>query len=175
MKQLRITEKQSPFYAYFENLYRISFPIFEQRTEQQQVLAFSSPAYHLNIYLDGEVFVGFIAFWEFDRYLYIEHFAVHPDLRGKGYGSIALKALQDSTTKRLLLEIDPVTDNISAKRLHFYELNGFSSNPYPHVHPPYREGFHGHNLVVLTTGGGISPEEYNQFDTDLREIVMRFK
>lgn len=174
MKQLRITEKQSPFYSDFENLYRISFPIFEQRTEQQQIQAFSSLAYHLNIYLDGETFVGFIAYWEFDYYLYIEHFAVHPDLRGKGYGSIVLKTLQDSTNKRLLLEIDPVTDEISAKRLHFYQLNGFYTNLYRHTHPPYREGFHGHELVVLTTVGQISQEEYAQFDTDLREIVMRF-
>lgn len=172
MKQLRITRKQSPFYEDFIALYRNSFPLFEQRTEEQQIQAFSSSVYHLNIYMNGDIFAGFIAYWEFDRYLYIEHFAICPDLRGKGYGSIVLKTLQDSSSKRLLLEIDPVTDAISAKRLRFYEQNGFCANPFPHVHPPYREGFHGHNLVVLTTGGELSPEEYECFDTDLREVVM---
>ncbi|RHR40053.1 GNAT family N-acetyltransferase [Parabacteroides sp. AF18-52] len=174
MKQIRVADKQSPLYADFEQLYRISFPIFEQRTEEQQLLAFSSPSYHLVAYVEDGTFVGFIAYWEFTHYLYIEHFAIHTDLRGKGYGSIVLKALQDSCDKRLLLEIDPVTDDVSAKRLHFYELNGFSANPYPHIHPPYREGFHGHDLVVLTTKGKITQDEYTQFAWDLRGIVMCF-
>lgn len=174
MKQQRITSKQSSLYTDFEQLYRISFPIFEQRTEEQQMKAFSSSSYHLVAYADDETFIGFIAYWEFASYLYIEHFAIHPSLRGKGHGSIILKSLQDASGKRLLLEIDPVTDAVSAKRLRFYEQNGFSANPYRHVHPPYREGFHGHELVVLATGGSLSPEEYEQFDKDLKEIVMSF-
>lgn len=176
MKQQRITRNDNPFYPSFNSLYQISFPIFEQRTEEQQMLAFSSSAYHLDIFLeeDNNTFIGFIAYWEFNSYLYTEHFAIHPDLRGKGYGSLVLKALQNSNSKRLLLEIDPVTDEISAKRLHFYELNGFSANSYPHIHPPYRAGFQGHDLIVLTTQGQITPQEYEQFATDLRETVMHF-
>lgn len=174
MNQIIVTGKESPSYPDFEKLYRLSFPIFEQRTEEQQMQAFLSPSYHLTVYAEEETFVGFIAYWEFTHYLYIEHFAIHPDLRGKGYGSIVLKTLQDGYDKRLLLEIDPVTDDISAKRLHFYELNGFTANPYPHVHPPYREGFHGHDLIVLTTKGGITLDEYKQFATDLQDAVMRF-
>lgn len=174
MKQIRVTNKQSPLYTDFEQLYRISFPIIEQRTEEQQMQAFSSSSYHLAIYVEDGTFVGFIAYWVFTHYLYIEHFAIHPDLRGKGYGSVVLKTLRDSCAKRLLLEIDPVTDDVSAKRLHFYKLNGFSANPYPHIHPPYRKGFHGHDLVVLTTGGGITPDEYKQFARDLKGIVMCF-
>ena len=62
-------------------------PIFEQRTQEQQEKAFSCADYHLVGYSEGDMFVGFISYWEFGSYRYIEHFAVHQGLRGRGYGS----------------------------------------------------------------------------------------
>ncbi|RHJ85350.1 GNAT family N-acetyltransferase [Parabacteroides sp. AM08-6] len=173
MERTRITDTQSPLYPCFEQLYHMSSPIFEQRTEQQQHLAFVSQKYHLNIYTEGEIFIGFIAYWDFDDYLYVEHLAICPDLRGKGYGAAILKE-SEKEGKRLLLEIDPVIDDISAKRLHFYELNGFSLNPYPHIHPPYRKGFDAHRLVILTTRGELTQQEYERFNADLKDCVMSF-
>lgn len=47
MDILEITRKQDPLYPAFEQVYATSFPLFEQRTEQQQEQAFQSPNYHL--------------------------------------------------------------------------------------------------------------------------------
>lgn len=171
MKQIRINES-SPFYIAFKNLYQNSFPIFEQRTDEHQLKAFSFQNYHLDVYVEEKTFIGFIAYWEFDEYLYIEHFAIAPELRGKGYGGTVLNLLKASMEKPLLLEIDPVTDAVSANRLHFYEQNGFYSNPYEHIHPPYRDNYQGHSLVILTTKGQITRETYERFAIDLRDIVM---
>ena len=49
MDLLEITRKQDPLYPAFEQVYATSFPLFEQRTEQQQEQAFQSPNYHLEI------------------------------------------------------------------------------------------------------------------------------
>ena len=77
------------------------FPLCEQRTLDHQITAFKADRFHLDVYLDGETLVGFIGYWDFDDYLYIEHYAINSDLRGGGWGSRILEALQKPPAKRL--------------------------------------------------------------------------
>ncbi|WP_404812303.1 GNAT family N-acetyltransferase [Capnocytophaga canimorsus] len=174
MKKIKIAHSNHPLYKAFRELYVTSFPIFEQRTEPQQKSAFSCEKYHLISYYDEENFVGFIAYWEFDNYLYIEHLAINTSLRGKGYGSQLLNDFISSTSKIVLLEIDPVIDEISEARLRFYKKCGFYSNPYLHSHPAYRVDYPPHTLIVLTTQRPITATEYEQFSHDLNSVVMKF-
>ena len=67
MDLLEITRKQDPLYPAFEQVYATSFPLFEQRTEQQQEQAFQSPNYHLEVYLKDNLFIGFISY---SHYIY---------------------------------------------------------------------------------------------------------
>ena len=173
MDTIRITGRLDPLYSRFENLYSGSFPVFEQRTYRQQDYAFSSDRYHLVAYEENGTFIGFISYWEFDTYIYIEHFAVDMKLRGKGYGTLILNRFIKEQPKIIILEIDPVTDEISALRLRFYEKCGFYKNEYDHVHPPYRQGYEGHSLIVLSANRKLTGEEYMLFTGDLRNIVMR--
>lgn len=172
MENIRITNKLNPFYSRFINLYSGSFPVFEQRTGEQQDAAFASQGYHLAAYEENGVFLGFISYWEFDSYIYIEHFAVDKKLRGKGYGSLILTAFIEQQTKVIILEIDHITDEISASRLRFYEKCGFCKNDYNHIHPPYRNGYEGHGLIVLSSNRTITEEEYERFNNDLKMVVM---
>lgn len=172
MESHRIKDSRHALYKAFEALYGVSFPIFEQRTEPQQQAAFARPEYHLIGYTDEGAFVGFVAYWAFDEYVYVEHLAVSTEVRGKGYGTKLLETFVREISKTVLLEIDPVVDAVSEARLRFYERCGFHPNLYPHTHPPYREGFEAHPLVILTSGGEISEDEYRKFDHDLRTVVM---
>ena len=74
MEQERIYDSNHKLYNDFKRLYSQSFPIFEQRTETQQEYAFNNKNYHLIGYCSEGSFIGFISFWEFKDYLYIEHF-----------------------------------------------------------------------------------------------------
>lgn len=172
MKPVNIDNSKHSFYHLFEKLYSISFPIFEQRTDEQQEKAFTFSNYHLIGYEENETFIGFISYWEFEYYLYIEHFAINQELRGKGYGSEILQLFIRSTDKIILLEIDPVVDKVSEARLQFYKKCGFYENSYPHVHPPYRDKYRAHPLVVLTTKRKITAREYQIFNKELTDIVM---
>lgn len=175
MKPVKIEHSKHPLYLPFKELYAASFPVFEQRTEQQQERAFHSFNYHLIGYEEEGVFIGFISYWEFEGYHYIEHFAVNADLRGKGYGSKILQSFLHSTEKIVLLEIDPIIDDVSKARLRFYGKCGFYENPYRHVHPAYRTGYEAHPLVVLTTQRQITDQEYQIFNKELAETVMNGK
>lgn len=174
MMKTRVTQCRHPLYGVVRELYSQSFPIFEQRTEAQQECAFSSANYHMVAYEEDAVLIGFVAYWEFDDYVYIEHCAINRELRGQGYGSRLLSGFISECPKRVLLEIDPVMDEVSKARLGFYRKCGFHENPHPHFHPPYRKGFKAHPLRVLTTGRPITEKEYASFLQDLNGTVMKF-
>lgn len=167
-----INSCEHPLYQSFHKLYCTSFPIFEQRTVPQQAAAFQHKAYKLSAFTENNLFIGFIAYWEFDTYLYVEHFAISSELRGKGYGSKLLSRFIQSTDKIVLLEIDPITDSQSEARLRFYQKCGFYKNEYCHKHPAYRDEYQPHSLIVLTTQREISEDEYRQFNLDLNKTVM---
>ena len=54
----------------------------------------------------------------------------------------------------------------------FYQRCGFAVNPYPHVHPPYRPEYPGHELVVLSSPRALPPAEYGAFACYLSAVVM---
>lgn len=68
MEIIRLTATDHPRYTAFRNIYDISFPIYEQRTVEQQQDAFSDSRYHLDCYIDpvNDLLLGFIAYWRFD-------------------------------------------------------------------------------------------------------------
>ncbi|RHJ95428.1 GNAT family N-acetyltransferase [Bacteroides sp. AM07-16] len=172
MKCININNSKHSLYNSFKELYSVSFPVFEQRTEEQQEKAFTCANYYLIGYEENETFIGFISYWEFDEYIYIEHLAINQEVRGKGYGSVILRNFITSTHKIVLLEIDPVINDISEARLRFYKRCGFHENPYPHTHPPYRNGYKAHSLIILTTKRKITEKEYQIFNKELTNIVM---
>lgn len=172
MEKIYITDPGHPLYPALGQLYASGFPVFEQRTEAQQLQAFSSPEYRMAAYLDNSIFIGFVAYWEFPAYRYVEHFAVDRTFRGKGYGSRIMKHFIEETQKSVVLEIDPPADEPTRARLRFYQRCGFLPNPYAHVHPPYRKEYDGHPLLVLSAPGELSENAYRQFENDLHTRVM---
>lgn len=172
MKKHRVKTINDPIYSKLNQLYEISFPLHEKRTAEHQLTALKNDLYHLICFIEQEELVGFVGLWDFADYVYIEHYAINSALRGKGYGTLLLETLLSETDKTVILEIDPVVDTVSEKRLRFYRKLGFVENAYPHEHPPYREGFQPHSLTVLSSGKPIAEREYRRFKRDLDDIVM---
>lgn len=104
MNKIPLRNSHHPLYNSFKALYSVSFPIFGQRTEAQQEYAFLSANYHLMAYEENAVFIGFIAYWEFDAYVYIEHCAIDRGLRGQGYGSRLLSGFIEECRKGFCLK-----------------------------------------------------------------------
>lgn len=172
MKIHRIINQNDKWYKEFHSFYTVSFPIHEQRNEIQQTEAFADGRYHLDCYIEDNRLQAFVAYWDFQTYSYIEHLAVHPDLRGQSVGTKILSQFINAASSLVLLEIDPVIDEVSAKRFRFYQHLGFIENPYPHYHPAYDKRFEPHHLTVLTYPRVISQDEYNRFYDDLSNVVM---
>ena len=150
-----------------------SFPQEEMRNYEGQKALLERDDYFIKTYMHEDEVAGFCANYKFDNFIYIEHLAVHPEVRGQKIGTKVLHELRE-LQKTLILEIDPPVDNISIKRLHFYENVGFKLNDYPHVHPAYRLEYKGHELKVLSYPQGISLHVFKIFRQYLNDTVMKY-
>jgi len=171
----KINNAGDRWYRDFEKIYSVSFPVYELRSDKQQEYAFRDSRYNLFCILDEkkDMLCAFISFWEFERYIYIEHLAVNQELRGKNLGSKMLKDFNSETSKTIILEIDPIKDEIAERRLRFYQKLGYVLNPYKHYHPAYNTEYPPHELLVLNTGEQLPPDLYETFKNDLENIIMK--
>jgi len=171
MQTYSIKDIKDNYYKAFYDFYFTSFPIHEQRNEQQQIYAFGQEAYHLDCCILDDKVAGFIAYWDFNDLIYIEHLAVNPEMRGKNIGTGMLSEFIKKD-KPVILEIDPLVDEVSRKRLQFYQRLGFVMNNYVHHHPAYDKQYPPHELIVLSVPITLTQPQYNSFYKNLCEVVM---
>ena len=155
-------------------LYRASFPSHELRLWNDQKAVMSDPAYHFDMCLTDGALAGLILYWDFGAYIYVEHFCVEPNLRGQGLGTLILHALAQQNDKPIILEIDPLVDDVALRRRDFYTRCGYVQNDYKPIHPPYQCANHGHELIIMSYPRAISQAEFDVFTFDLRNKVMKY-
>lgn len=170
----------------FLEIYRImqaSFPDDEYRPYNEQLDLFQEPEYRI-YYMpvagldrpgnnsDGNFTMkaaGFLAVWEFEVFIYIEHFAVDQALRNSGTGSAMLRDLVGKYQKPICLEVELPEDELTRRRIGFYERNGFVFNEYPYIQPPISKGKPPVPLRIMTYGSGITRETFEK----MKEVLYR--
>ena len=167
----RITSPEHLLFQQAMALYQLSFPPHEQREMPSQRAIMRHPAYHFDAICQDGMFIGEALSWKIGDFRYIEHFCIQPEMRNKRYGQRALALLLQAHP--LMLEIDPPIDEISLRRKGFYERCGFVANPFPHVHPPYHPGNHGHALVVMSAPAPLTQKDYDAFNRYLQDEIMK--
>lgn len=125
---------------FVQQLYEASFPLAERRDWQQVLRLIGHPPMKVQLIRDHSVDIGFAITWQIGSWQYLEHLAIDPSLRGKQYGSLVMQLVIESSLHRLVLEVEPPTDEISRKRIRFYERNGLILAPFDYTQPPYRKG-----------------------------------
>lgn len=172
MEFRRLVTSAHDMYKEAMDLYKASFPNHEQRESYLQTGIMGNGEYHFNLIYDNNIWIGMILWWETADFIYVEHFCILPEMRGKRYGQKAL-ALLKKEGKKVILEIDPPVDGISIHRKAFYERSGYQANGFAHIHPPYKKKFKGHSLVVMSSPGLLTEAEYSAFNNYLRMVVMQ--
>ena len=173
MEFLLIGSDESERWNSVWKLYEESFPLAERRKIEDHLLATADERFFPLSVWDAGQLVGLMFFWEWDSYRYLEHLAVHPDLRGHGYGSQMLRYLRDSE-HTIILEIDPLINELSVRRLQFYERAGYTLTPYRFVHLPYRLEAQPQELLILSYPNMITKEQHNDFLRFVNEEVIRY-
>ena len=135
----RIHKTDYRFLKELSSLYVASFPPEERRELTALWEMLDEPSIYFTALLQANQFVGFLIYWKFGEFLYIEHLAMSPDRQGRGIGTDVLRWIQKSGD-RVLLEVEIPYDLASSRRVSFYNRCGFHSLPISYFQPPYREG-----------------------------------
>ena len=107
-----------------------------------------------------------MALWDFDDFVFFEHFAVDPACRNGGIGGQMLDALLARYDKPACLEAELPETELAARRIGFYERHGFTVNAdYSYFQPALAPGGSPIPLYLLTTGGARTPSELRAMET----------
>ncbi len=158
----------------FDGIYTImeqSFPTDERRPYDEQKGLLDNSAYSIHTTEQKNAFIGV---WEFDEFVFIEHFAVSKDSRNTGIGGKMLSEFLQSQKKTVCLEVElPLTD-IAKRRIGFYERNGLFLNEYEYFQPPISKGKNIVPLMVMTSKSKVSEDVFNKIRDTLYKEVYRY-
>ena len=131
-----------PAYDSIEQLWLDAFPSSERRERQSQRHNTDyNPQFTCYLIEDIEenrnTFIGFITAWEMDKFIYLEHFATSSVIRNKGYGKQIMEKIREHFPKTIILEVERPTDEISKRRIGFYQRCGFKLCLKDYIQPPY--------------------------------------
>ncbi len=136
----------------FWKIYEESFPPDERRSKEQQLEIFNAENYDVIEILDEAQsnLIGFIAYWEFEEFIFVEHFALSKSERGKGTGGKYLKDFVANHEKPIVLEVEPPVDEITWRRVKFYQRLGWHLSDFQHIQKAYVTGRNGVLLQLMS-------------------------
>ena len=173
MELIFIENKKNKYFEKAWKLYLDSFPEIERRTLEEQEEILTDKNFKMTCYMEDEVLISIVFYWKISSYTFLEHFAVNSQLRGQSFGSkILQKFINDK--KNIVLEIEPIVDEITQKRLKFYKKFGFVVNSHEHLQIPFREGAKELKLLLMSQEKTLSQQEYKVLYESMKKSLKRF-
>lgn len=145
-------------YAFVEELMNAAFPLEERRdNDAQRENTDHNPLFTVHLVTDEKedgstIHVGFITSWDFGDFHYLEHFATSPTVRNMGYGKTVLATLLEQLPGLVVLEVEEPEDELTRRRVAFYERNGFKVCPKDYIQPAYRPDGQSIPLKIMFRG-----------------------
>lgn len=137
---IQIEDIHDPLLDKVEKTYNASFPEEERRDFSLVRKMIQDNSYFKVFALFKENdYAGFITAWEFDDFFYVEHFAIDESARNGGIGAKAMKQFLLLCNSPVVLEVEMPLDEMSRRRIGFYERLGFKLDGHDYQQPPYRE------------------------------------
>lgn len=163
----------------FDEVYQImkeSFPESEMRSFEGQKNLLTKNNYKIIPKYDESKknLIAFIAAWEFDDFVFIEHLAVTNKMCGQGIGGKFLREyIKSCKNKRLVLEVEPPYGDVSKRRIKFYERLGFHLHPFYYEQPPLQKGFDYIQLKVMIYPEKIDEKEFTRIKKEIYKTVYK--
>lgn len=163
----------------FDIIYQLmeaSFPTNEYRTYAEERALLWNPLYSIYVIRpnDGEI-KAFSAVWDLGDFAFVEHLAVNPQDRNSGLGAKMLAMLSIELSKPMCLEVELPDTELAARRIAFYERNGFHLNLYDYIQPSISVGREAIPLLIMTSGGPIDVDRFEAIRERLYRIVYTVK
>lgn len=136
---IRITDPDDSLLEKLIPLYEEAFPLEERRSigQLKRMIGKTENMFFNAIVLD-ENLCGLFVFWNFEKFSYLEHFAIYPHLRNKKIGKQVLDYLAENLPGLRLLEVEPaVDDEMAVRRVEYYRRNGYKVLDNNYMQPSY--------------------------------------
>ena len=141
MITLNLIKTSHPDYEGVEKLLLAAFPEAERRdTGLQRKFTDENEKFQCYAIRNEEMCIGVITVWSLNGFHYIEHFATVPEVRNKGYGKEIMGTLTGQLKGTVILEVERPEDEMSRRRIGFYERCGFTLCKQDYLQPPSRKG-----------------------------------
>jgi len=168
---LSITELEN-----IRELYISAFPPEERREfDQLKPLLNNDDCQFYQILTESGKLAGFCILWEFPWFVFIEHFAIEPGLRGLGIGEKCLSKIKVRFSKNVILETELPLDDIRIRRIKFYERNGFHKLSRTYFQPSYGENRPEVELKLMSVDVDILTEDLDLIIKTIRKKVYRIE
>lgn len=148
-----VHEATDPLLDRVELTYNSSFPEDERRAFSLiRELIKEEPRFALYTLHKNSEYAGFITTWKLDDFSYVEHFAIDETARNSGIGAKAMKQFMALCSHPIVLEVELPAEEMSKRRVGFYERLGFVLDHHSYQQPPYREGDSWLEMRLMTHG-----------------------
>ncbi len=172
----RISTGQTALYNYMERLLIASFPEEEYRElSAMRDYTDTKPEFYNNIIFNNDIPVGFVTYWDLGDFYYVEHFAIDPEQRNGGYGKKLLNHLFGLLDKPIALEVEYPNDELSKRRINFYQREGFELWENEYYQPPYRTGFDKLPMYIMVYGDFDSKKDFEKVKGLIHQKVYDYK
>ena len=158
----------------FDSFYKLleqDFPYEERKSREDELEAFSHPNFHPYFVFKDNVFVGYFCHWDFNDFIFGEHFAIVKDLRDHGIGTEFLTQYLASIEKPIIIEVEKPTTITAKRRINFYNRLGLVVNDCDYTQPSYHKDGSGVPMLILTYKKKITKEEFEKYNSIIRKEV----
>ncbi|MBQ4420134.1 MAG: GNAT family N-acetyltransferase [Bacteroidales bacterium] len=139
-----------------EDLYLSSFPKEERRSLESIYKLLEEDIFEFVPIFFKKDIKGFANLWFFKDFTYIEHLAITPKERNRGYGTEFLKKLINNDItfvkqriENIVLEVELPANPIAQRRISFYERLGFRPLEDYYFQPPYEKDGEGVEMKIM--------------------------
>ncbi|MDO4726271.1 MAG: GNAT family N-acetyltransferase [Porphyromonadaceae bacterium] len=152
------------------HIYENSFLADERRSFAQLVNTFATcTTVNIKVFDHDNKTVGFIIYWRFTSFVYIEHFAFDSFCRGQGNGTKALREFVKQVDMPVILEVEPAVDNLTSRRIEFYIRLGFCLHSQPYTQPPYDETKNAVDMHLMS----YNIDDFDNRFAEIKETIYR--
>jgi len=170
MNKILIQNKNDLYFEKAWQIYLEAFPKKERRTLKEQEKLLEKSNYKMLCYVKEDILIAIVWYWDIDSYTFLEHFAVSNKLRGQAFGSKILNEFIKNN-ENIILEIEPIVDVVTQKRLEFYEKFGFVINKHEHFQVPFRKNAPEIKLLFMTQNTIMPKNDYEKLYERMKSIL----
>ncbi|MDR1172611.1 MAG: GNAT family N-acetyltransferase [Bacteroidales bacterium] len=136
------------------DIYESAFPANERREFDSVIeLARTNPDFILYEILRDNEPAGLFSTWNAGSFVFIEHFATSEKYRGRGIGQRVIESWLAGQTQPVVLEVERPDEEMSRRRIRFYERSGFRLWPVNYMQPAYSIDSNPVSMHLMTYGG----------------------